>query len=142
MRAKSIFFLLLVFMITGCNNQADPYLPVGQSFINTKIYTSEQLDRDARRLISRKSPILIRGQITHFDNILGSWVFILPNDDLVNTVELLLVDFFTVSNNLTFPIKKVAEEILIEGLLQKDETVLRGYILIPSGYQFVSKNNQ
>ncbi len=142
MRARGIVFLLIIFFIVaGCSKREDPYLPVGKPFVNTKVYSNLDLDKNARRLISTKTPILIKGQVTYYDDILGSWAFILPeDDDFANSAELLLVDFFTVSNNLTFPVKKIAEDILVEGILQKDETVLRGYILVPSGYQFVSEN--
>ena len=58
-------------------------------------------------------------------------------DVVEDKTGMVFVDFLSSSPNIFLPVEQREEELVIEGRLEVDDTILNGYKVIPYAYQFV-----
>lgn len=131
---KTILFILILMSIFGCQKKELPIEHFGKPFICAGLNDPLELEKNQNIYIRRRIPVRVRGVIKYHDAVLGHWAF------LRTTTSLIYVDFSSVSANITLPKRKISKELIIEGHMISDETVLNGYALIPYAYEIATRN--
>lgn len=128
--------ILLFFMLFICGCQKTAVLPehFGRPFVCRVLNDATELEKNQNAYIRRKIPVRVQGEIKYYDGVLGQWAF------LKTSTSLIYVDFSTVSANISLPKKKINRELVIEGYLVGDETVLNGFAVVPYAYEIATRN--
>ena len=138
---RLVLVCLLLVLFTGCARKDSLPKHYGKEFTVQKKTEIDYLNKYSKKLIAQKTPVKITGKIRFRDKILGSWAFVDVTEDEFAEENLIFINFSAVSQNITLPPEQRGEEIMIEGILVKDDTVLSGYSMIPYGYEFVVVTN-
>jgi hypothetical protein len=133
---KIIFIIFLLLLLVSCAKQQQNFSThQGDAFRVQKYSDVEYLHKNYKWLIQRKVPVKIKGRIKHYDEILGQWAFLIIDE------EILFVNFAVETPNITLPEEPIRKEIILEGILVTDETVLNNFALWPYAYEIVTGNS-
>jgi len=133
--SKYIIILLTAVLLFGCSQKTavDVFEHNGLPFIYEDKWTMEisYLDKYYRYFIGKNKPVRFKGEIVYQGKLKGAWAFVEDDTGMV------FVDFMASSPNILLPVEQRKEEVIIEGHLHLDDTILNNYKIVPYAYEFI-----
>lgn len=126
-----IFCLLFLF---GCNTKKPAVNHIGKPFMIQAETSVAEIEKRPKAYLNKKYPVRFKGYIKYYDKVLGQWAFIETAQGLI------FVDFSATTPNIGLTKRPISNEIIFEGYLMTDDTVLNGYALVPYGYEYNPEN--